>query len=478
VSAVAIDGAHVLGAHGFATATVLVRDGAVAAVAQRTDERHALCAGASAVVDARGRWLIPGLVSAHTHSYGTLLRGTESSLPLETWALYTIAYGNAFDDEAMTAAVLLHDAECIRSGITGIVDHFPHTRHAAAALAAHQASGLRVMFAVFVQDISDFDLFEIDVPPELRELTAVSSLDIPAYEDFFGDLVATARAGPDRVRVALGPNGPQRCSDAVWSLWRRLRDRHAVGVHTHVLETRLQAAIAQRRWPGVGMVAALDAAGLLAEGLSLAHAIHTTPGDRALLARRSVAVSHNPLSNLTLGSGVLPLIGYREAGVTVGLGTDASNCGGRHDIFEAMRLALTLPRVTERDPSQWPSAESVLAMATANGRAIMGRAGAEIGVRAGDPADLVLVRRDTTDTVMLEDSVSGFVAHAGRESVDAVMIDGRWVLRDGVILAFDEARLLAGVASAQARIAERTSAVIPNVRRDEPAVRAQFAAWR
>jgi cytosine/adenosine deaminase-related metal-dependent hydrolase len=303
-------------------------------------------------------------------------------------------------------------------------------------------------------------------------------VDIPVYEDFFGDLVATARAGPDRVRVALGPNGPQRCSDAVWSLWRRLRDRHAVGVHTHVLETRLQAAIAQRRWPGVGMVAALDAAGLLAEGLSLAHAIHTTPGDRALLARRSVAVSHNPLSNLTLGSGVLPLIGYREAGVTVGLGTDASNCGGRHDIFEAMRLALTLPRVTERDPSQWPSAESVLAMATANGRAIMGRAGAEIGVRAGDPADLVLVRRDTTDTVMLEESVSGFVAHAGRESVDAVMIDGRWVLRDGVILAFDEARLLAGVASAQARIAERTSAVIPNVRRDEPAVRAQFAAWR
>ena len=32
---------------------------------------------------------------------------------------------------------------------------------------------------------------------------------------------------------------------------------------------------------------------------------------------------------------------------------------------------------------------------------------------------------------MLESTVEGFVAQAGRESVEAVMIDGRWVLRDG-----------------------------------------------
>ena len=65
----------------------------IAAVAWFADERRALCAAAAEVVDATGTWLVPGLVSAHTHAYGTLLRGTESALPLELWALYTIAYG-------------------------------------------------------------------------------------------------------------------------------------------------------------------------------------------------------------------------------------------------------------------------------------------------------------------------------------------------------------------------------------------------
>ncbi len=474
---IAIDGAHVLTADdGFRLGTVLVRDGRIFAVAHSDDERRALCAAAGEVVDARRTWLIPGLVSAHTHAYGTLLRGTESALPLEVWSLSTIAYGRGYDADAMTAGVLLHDAECIRSGITGIVDHCPNSRYARAALAAHEASGLRVLFAAFVQDISDYDLFAIDVPAALREITAVAPLDVAAYEAFFADLVAIAQAGSGRVRVALGPNAPQRCSDAVWSLWRRLRERHGVAVHAHALETRAQARIAAQRWPQ-GMLAAMDDAGLLVAGLSLAHAIHTTPEERRLLARRGITVSHNPLSNLTLGSGILPLADYLAAGVTLGIGTDAANCGGRHDVFEAMRLALTLPRVSERDSARWPDAQRILTMGTANGRRILGFDIGELGIGAGAPADLVLVRRDGTGTLLLDDTVAGFVAHAGRESVNAVMIGGRWVLRDGTILAFDEARVLADAAAAHARIAERTAALLPEIRRAGPAVAAQFLAW-
>ncbi len=78
--------------------------------------------------------------------------------------------------------------------------------------------------------------------------------------------------------------------------------------------------IAQQRWRSGGMIAAMDEAGLLDDPLSLAHAIHTSPAERERLARRGVAVAHNPLSNLTLGSGVLPLVAYLEAGVTVGIG--------------------------------------------------------------------------------------------------------------------------------------------------------------
>jgi 5-methylthioadenosine/S-adenosylhomocysteine deaminase len=472
---VAIDGASILCGGSFRTGTVRTAGGTIAALAWHDDERRALRNGAAEVVDGTGCWLVPGLVSAHTHAYGTLLRGTESALPLELWSLYTIAYGYGLDDEAIAAAMLLHDAECIRSGITGVIDHFPHLAHVHAALAAHERSGMRVMLAAFVQDLSDYDLLALDVPSDLRALATVAPLDIPAYEAFFADLLATARAGSGRVQLALGPNAPQRCSDALWGLWGRIRERHGVAVHTHALETRAQARIARERWPG-GMFAALDAAGLLDARLSLAHAVWTTAAERELLARRGVTVSHNPISNLTLGSGIMPLRDALDAGLTVGLGTDGSNSAGRHDLFETMRTALVLPRIAESDATRWPSAARVLEMGTADGMRILGLNAA--GIAAGAPADLVLVRRNSSTNVMPVDTVDGFVSHAGREAVEAVMIDGTWVLRDGTIRTFDEACLLATVANVHATIAERRASIAPRIEAALAGLAAQLEPWQ
>ena len=477
MSAVAIDGASVLtGRSDFLIGTVLVEGTTISAVAHSDDARSALRERASEIVDGTGCWLIPGMVNAHTHSYGTLLRGTESALPLELWAFYTIAYGYGLDDDAIVAAMLLHDAENIRSGITGLVDHFPHIDHAQVAMEAHDASGMRVLFAAFTQDLSDYDMLEIDVPIELQGLAAVRPIDIPGYEAFFGDLASSAGALSRRTQLAFGPNAPQRCTDDVWAMWKRLRDRHGVRVHTHSLETRAQARLAEQRWPGTGMIAAMDAAGLLDEGLSLAHAIWTTPRERELLARRGVAVSHNPLSNLTLGSGIMPLRDYLDAGVTAGLGTDASNCAGRHDLFETMRAAMTLPRVVEPDPLRWPDAATAFGMATTNGMRILGFADV-VGVAEGNPADLVLVRRDTIGNATFVETIEALVAQAGREAVDAVMIDGAWVLRDNRILTFDESRLLDVVAGVHAEIAERAKSVTPLIDAAIPQLAPQVRPW-
>ena len=58
-----------------------------------------------------GLLIIPGLINAHTHSYGNVLRGTENSLPLEPWALYTVAYGRSLDDEAIRVVAEGHVVE-------------------------------------------------------------------------------------------------------------------------------------------------------------------------------------------------------------------------------------------------------------------------------------------------------------------------------------------------------------------------------
>ncbi len=310
-----IDGALVWQNQAFRTGGVLVEGDRIAAVVWTDDDRRDLRARATETVRAEGHWLIPGLIDAHAHGYSTVLRGTENHLPLELWALYTtLDAGRAYDERTIRVAVLLGAAERIRGGVTGVIDHAPMVHLADAALAAHEQSGLRVSYAAFLHDISDYDLLNMTLPAGMAG--GLPPVDPDVYAARFAELLGATRAGSGRVSIQLGPNAPQRCSPAVWALWKTLRDRQGVRVHMHLMETRAQAEIGKRRGPD-GLVAEMQRFGLLDDGLSAAHGIWLDEAERGRLARHlSVAIVHNPSSNLMLGSGVMPLrIDNRELGL-------------------------------------------------------------------------------------------------------------------------------------------------------------------
>jgi 5-methylthioadenosine/S-adenosylhomocysteine deaminase len=421
---------------------VLVEGGVIAAVAVGADEDRALRRRAPEIFDAGGMIVMPGLVNAHYHSYSALLKGTENRLPLESWVLYTVAYGLAFGEEAIRLAILLGAAEMIRNGITACVDHFPHVRWAQAALAAHEASGMRVGFAPFMHDRFDHELLDVALPPEIRRrLDGAPRSDPAAAERLYRELAARWQGRAGRLEVLLGPNAFQRCSPALWAVWRRLADELGLAAHTHLLETRAQADYGRRRWPG-GTVAEMERQGLLGERLSVAHAVWLLPAERELLARRGVTVVHNPASNLMLGSGRMPLAESQALGLPLALGTDSSNTGGPHNLFEVMRLALMLPRPHTPDAGDWPRPAAVLAMATGGGARAFGLAGRLGAIAPGHRADLVLLRPRAAALAGATVTVSQLVQHAGPDAVAAVMVEGRWVLRDSRILAFDEDAVL------------------------------------
>ena len=439
--------------------TVLVAgDGTIEAVAYGPDAR-ALAERAAEAVDASGAMVMPGLVNAHHHAYGNALRGTENDRPLERWAPFTVAYGRHLDAETLRLAILLGAAEMLRGGVTAAIDHSPQVGLHETAFTAHRDSGLRVGYAPFFHDIHDHDFLGMALPAELRVFLEAPGFAAPDFtEAMFRSLAEEAGSGDGRVAVLLGPNAPQRCSDVLLDLWVRLRDGLGLGVHTHLLETRAQRDGCRRAWPH-GLVREMDRRGLLAPGLSVAHGVWLDPEERTLLAERGVVVSHNPASNLMLGSGLAPLQGFRRAGVTVALGSDSANTGGGADLFEIMRLAMMLPRLGDGDWRGWLKPSEVLRMATEGGAAALGLAGRTGRIAPGWQADLAIVDVGGSAAVAAVPSVATLVQHGGPQHVRATMVGGSWAYRDGRILAFDEA-------AAIARFRDRIGVVMEAARRD------------
>jgi guanine deaminase len=214
----------------------------------------------------------------------------------------------------------------------------------------------------------------------------------------------------------------------------------------------VQAIAAQRRW-GCTAVERLAELGLLGPRFVGAHAVWLTEDDMRRLADAGGAVSHNPASNLRLGSGIAAVREMLDRGLTVALGTDGSMSSDNQNLFEALRLAalvgnVRFPHQTER----WLSAADTWRMATLGGARAVGLGDAIGALEPGRQADIVLLRADSTSLRPLSNVLGSLVYVETGASVDTVLVGGRVVMRGGRVLGVSEDRLRAQAQAAAERI--------------------------
>lgn len=129
-------------------------------------------------------------------------------------------------------------------------------------------------------------------------------------------------------------------------------------IQTHISENINELALVKELFPEADSYAAVyDEYNLLTPRTILAHAVHLSADERALIRTREAKISHCPASNSALGSGICPVRTLLDEGITVGLGTDASG-GYSPSILEAVRQACLASRllgqsaVWQRDRTQ------------------------------------------------------------------------------------------------------------------------------
>ena len=158
-------------------------------------------------------------------------------------------------------------------------------------------------------------------------------------------------------------------------------------------------------------------------------------------------MAHNPTSNLKLASGVADVVAMLRTGVRVGIGTDGQASNNDQDMFEEMRLAALLPKGIRLDPTALP-ARQAFELATIGGARVLGLDHLVGSLEVGKRADMAVVALDCVHNVphftLAPDNVYSQLVYAAKGSdVRHVLIDGRWVMRDKVLLTIDEAQVRA-----------------------------------
>jgi len=209
-------------------------------------------------------------------------------------------------------------------------------------------------------------------------------------------------------------------------------------VNIHLVETKQERDAFNAR--GMGSTAhALERIGFFDGRVIAAHSVWLDEGDIDVYVRHTVGVAHCPQSNAKLGAGIAPVASMLAAGLQVGLGTDGAATNNNLDLWEELRLAPLLAKVSALDPKPVPAREA-LWMATRMGalaihQPLLGR------LEEGCKADLLLLNLDSTVATPIfngDTYVDHLVYAMGRELVDSVWVNGHLVVKNGEVLTVDE----------------------------------------
>jgi 5-methylthioadenosine/S-adenosylhomocysteine deaminase len=385
------------------------------------------------VLNGCGRIVIPGLVNAHTHLYQSMLKGRRDDLSLVSWCEdVTFPFVRKVldrlkrdtSDEIGYLWSILGTTEMIRNGITSFVDMDMNLRGIPQAWCDIGIRGIAAMSMVDQWVPEDF----VAEPEQLREDQ------IRLIEDWH----QTPREDP-LVQVFLGPSAPFACSEKLLHWIMKTAEKYDLGIQTHVSETAWEVEQSLKA-TGKRPLEYLESIGLLSRPILAVHGVHLNDEEIELAKERSVTVVYNPKSNMKLGSGIAPIVQMRQAGVEVALGTDGAASNDLLDPFEEMRTGVLLQKVAAGDPTALDAREIFRSATAVGATACRIDAGT---LDEGRLADLVLIDSSAPHLFNLGDAIVPSLVYCAKGSdVETVIINGRVVMRDRVIVTVDEKALL------------------------------------
>ena len=384
------------------------------------------------IIEGKNRIVMPGLINGHTHSAMVLFRGLADDLALMEWLTKYIfpAEIRFVNEDFIRIGTRLACLEMIKGGTTTFVDMYFHPKEIARVV---DECGMRAVIAAAVIEQES------------------------GYAKGFDDAMTKAESyinewknRNNRITPAIAAHSAYTISAKSLVKVRQRARALGVPVAIHLSESEAELEIVKKQYQDTS-INHLEKIDFFSGPTIGAHVVWPMKEEIPILVKRKIGAIHNPTSNMKISSGFAPVPEMLDAGVAVGLGTDGAASNNDLDMWEEIRLAALLHKGRLVDPKVMP-ARRVLEIATSTGARAVGLQ-QEVGMlKVGKRADLIQIATDAPHLTPLYDVISHLVYAVDAQDVRTVIIDGKVVMKERVVLSLDEAAVLEDAREIAARI--------------------------
>ena len=423
---------------------IVVEDGRIVDLGADA-EVSARCRDPDTIIDATGKVVLPGFVSAHNHLGYAVFRGRAEDIGYDaTQRLYLPMSAVISRDERRVIGSLAA-VELVRGGVTSILEMEEDADLFAPFL---EQLGIRAAIGIMVNDLDLECLTEgktvFDDAVRERQLDQATAL----ARDWHG-------RGDGRLQGVMAATGLSTSSPGLLRSLRDAAEHLGVRISIHLGfgerdQVRTVHNAAQFQF-------ARDQ-GVLDERVTAVHCYEVNDDELRVLTDSGASLAHCPLMNQFRGV-IARIEDFRERGMTVGLGID----NYFSDYFELLRACISSARIRAGRPDRLLAREA-LALGTIDAARAIGMAEQVGSLEVGKQADLQIIDMGRIGLTPVNDPVQTLVYHGHAKDVESVMVAGQWIVRNHVVSGVDETAMIqeAGEAAdaAWARFAKRHGAYV------------------
>ncbi|MBT5414521.1 MAG: amidohydrolase family protein [Rhodospirillaceae bacterium] len=386
---------------------------------------------AETVIDAKGKVVLPGFVSAHNHLGYTVFRGRSEDIGFSCVTGQYYPMGLVMSREERRAIGSLTLAELLRGGVTTVAEMEEEADIFAPVV---EKMGGRALIGVMIHDTDVERMIkgEYVFDDTLRASQLAQAVDFA--EEWHG--------GADgRVSAWMTANMTISSSPDLLQGLREAADRLGLRLSIHLGWGQAEVDMVQATH-GMHPFDYVERNGFLASDVVCAHCYHVGEEQVDRLAHAGAHVAHCPLMNSFRGT-IAPALDYIEKGVGLGLGID----NYFSDNYDVVRAAIQAARIRASHPEVMQASDA-LTLATMGSARALGIDDKVGSLESGKRADIQIVDMARFGLTPVNDALRTLVYHGHGKDVDTVMVDGRVLVEGGEMRTVDAAALIEGAAGA------------------------------